>query len=75
MVTYYYLCILAGFGVHHNPSESAIPLDGNVRVVVDLPLYHQFASAIKEEIMEKIELLWDVKEVTVEFVEQKIYRK
>jgi len=45
------------------------PLDGNVRVVVDLPLYHQFASAIKDEIMEKIELLWDVKEVTVEFVE------
>jgi metal-sulfur cluster biosynthetic enzyme len=43
--------------------------NGTVRVVVDLPLDHQFASAIKEEIMEKIEPLWDVKKVTVEFVE------
>jgi len=43
--------------------------NGTVRVVVDLPPDHQFASAIKEEIMEKIEPLWDVQEVTVEFVE------
>ncbi len=40
-----------------------------VRVVVDLPPDHQFASAIKQEIMEKIEPLWDVQEVAVEFVE------
>jgi len=43
--------------------------DGTVRVVIDLPSDHQFASAIKEEITEKIEPLWDVKEVAVEFVE------
>ncbi len=43
--------------------------DGTVRVVIDLPSDHQFASAIKEEIMEKIEPLWDVQEVAVEFVE------
>jgi len=43
--------------------------DGAVRVVVDLPADNQFASAIKEEIMEKIKPLWDVKEVVVEFVE------
>lgn len=43
--------------------------DGAVRVVVDLPADNQFASAIKQEIVEKIEPLWDVKEVTVEFVE------
>ena len=43
--------------------------DGKVRVVVDLPPDHQFASAIKEEIMEKIEPLWDVKEVAVEFTD------
>jgi len=43
--------------------------DGTVHVVIDLPPDHQFASAIKEEIMEKIEPLWDVKEVAVEFVE------
>lgn len=42
--------------------------DGTVRVVVDLPPDHQFASAIKEEITEKIEPLWDVKEVAVEFI-------
>ena len=42
---------------------------GTVRVVIDLPTDHQFASAIKEEIMEKIESLWDVKQVLVEFVE------
>ena len=43
--------------------------DGNVRVVIDLPPNHQFAPAVKEEIMEKIEPLWDVKEVAVEFTE------
>jgi nitrogen fixation protein NifU and related proteins len=43
--------------------------NGVVRVLVDLPEDHQFAPAIKEEIAEKIEPLWDVKEVHVEFVE------
>ena len=43
--------------------------NGTVHVVIDLPPDHQFASAIKEEIMEKIEPLWDVKEVMVEFME------
>jgi len=43
--------------------------NGTVRVVVDLPPDHQFASAIKEEISEKIEPLWDVKQLLVEFVE------
>jgi len=43
--------------------------DGVVRVVVDLPAANQFAHAIKEEIVEKIEPLWDVKEVVVEFTE------
>ena len=43
--------------------------DGVVRVVVDLPAENQFAPAIKEEIVEKIESLWDVKEVVVEFTE------
>jgi len=43
--------------------------DGNVRVVVDLPANHQFAAAIKEEIKEKIETLWDVKQLVIEFTE------
>jgi nitrogen fixation NifU-like protein len=43
--------------------------DGAVQVVVDLPADNQFASAIKQEIIEKIEPLWDVKEVAVDFTE------
>ena len=41
--------------------------DGAVRVEIDLPSDHQFAANIREEIMEKVEPLWDVKQVTVEF--------
>ncbi len=41
--------------------------DGVVRVVVDLPADHQFASAIKEDITEKLGSLWDVKRVDVVF--------
>jgi nitrogen fixation NifU-like protein len=41
--------------------------EGAVRVVIDLPSNHQFAPAIKGEITEKIEPLWDVKELKVEF--------
>jgi nitrogen fixation NifU-like protein len=43
--------------------------NGTVRIIIDLPADHQFAPAIKEEIKEKIEPLWDVKEVAVEFTE------
>ena len=43
--------------------------EGIVRVVMDLPADHQFAPAMREEIMEKIEPLWDVQEVVVEFSE------
>jgi NifU-like protein involved in Fe-S cluster formation len=43
--------------------------DGKVRVVVDLASDHQFAANIREEIMDKIEPLWDVDQVTVEFSE------
>ena len=43
--------------------------NGVVRVGIDLPEDHQFASAIKEEIVEKLETLWDVNEVKVEFNE------
>ena len=51
-------------------SENDIELqDGIVRVVVDLPSNHQFATNIREEIVEKIEPLWDVDKVEVEFTE------
>jgi len=42
--------------------------DGKVRVVVDLPDDHQFAANIREEIAEKIEPLWDVDEVVIQFL-------
>ncbi len=42
---------------------------GTVRIVLDLPADHQFAPAIKDEIREKIEPLWDVEKVVVEFTE------
>jgi len=44
--------------------------DGTVRVAIDLPKNHQFAPAIKEEIDEKIEPLWDVEEVIVDFTDK-----
>lgn len=43
--------------------------EGKVRIVVDLPADHQFAANMREEITDKIEPLWDVKEVVVEFTE------
>lgn len=43
--------------------------DGKVRVVIDLPSNHQFANSIREEVVEKIDSLWDVKEVEVVFTE------
>lgn len=43
--------------------------DGTVRVVLDLPPDHQFATNMREEIVDKIEPLWDVERVIVEFVE------
>ncbi|AGB49406.1 iron-sulfur cluster biosynthesis protein, NifU-like protein [Methanomethylovorans hollandica DSM 15978] len=43
--------------------------EGIVRVVLDLPSNHQFANAIKEDLVEKLEALWDVKEVKVVFTE------
>jgi nitrogen fixation NifU-like protein len=43
--------------------------DGVVTVLIDLPQNHQFANTIKDEVLEKIETLWDVKEVVVKFTE------
>ncbi|MBC7086386.1 MAG: iron-sulfur cluster assembly scaffold protein [Methanomethylovorans sp.] len=43
--------------------------EGIIRVVLDLPSSHQFANAIKEDLIEKLESLRDVKEVKVIFTE------
>lgn len=40
---------------------------GKVTIVVDLPQDHQFANNIREDITEKVEPLWDVEHVQVEF--------
>jgi hypothetical protein len=41
--------------------------DGIVHVVIDLPPDHQFSHSIREEVKEKIEPLWDIREVIVDF--------
>jgi NifU-like protein involved in Fe-S cluster formation/metal-sulfur cluster biosynthetic enzyme len=43
--------------------------NGTVRVALKLSDDHQFAANIREEILEKIEHLWDVQQVEVEFTE------
>ena len=40
---------------------------GKVTIAIDLPETNQFAGVIRQEVMEKIEPLWDVKEVEVRF--------
>jgi nitrogen fixation protein NifU and related proteins len=42
-------------------------VNGTVTVVVNLPPDHQFAATIREEIAEKIEPLWDVEKVDIQF--------
>lgn len=43
--------------------------DGVVTLWIDLPANHIFANNIRDEIKEKIETLWDVKEVNIKFTE------
>ena len=42
---------------------------GKVTVAIDLPATNQFANNIKQEVLEKIEPLWDVNEVEVRFTD------
>jgi len=41
--------------------------NGIAKIVVDLPENHQFANSIKEEILEKVESLHDIKKVFIDF--------
>ena len=43
--------------------------EGAVKIDVDLPESHQFTNSIKEEIMEKVETLHDIKKVSITFNE------
>jgi nitrogen fixation NifU-like protein len=42
--------------------------NGIIEVSVDLPEEHQFANNIREEIMDKLESLWDIEKVIVSFI-------
>ncbi len=48
--------------------------DGRVQVELSFSADHQFASNIREEIVEKIEPLWDVKQAVVVFDDQVMYQ-
>jgi nitrogen fixation NifU-like protein len=55
--------------VRTNLVEGIKVKNGTVTVSISLPPDHQFAPSIKEEIVEKIEPLWDINKVEVEFTE------
>ena len=59
---------LAGLDVVKTKLVKEIEIkDGRTTIYVELPKEHQFANNVKEEIAERIEPLWDVKEVKVIF--------
>jgi len=61
---------LTGLDVVRTNLIKKIEIDsGKVFLTIDLPSNHQFANSIREEIKEKIETLWDVKEVIIEFID------
>ena len=59
---------LAGLDVVRTKLVKDVEVDkGNVTVNVELPRDHQFANNVKEEIIERIQPLWDVKDVKIIF--------
>ncbi len=59
---------LMGLDIVRTDLVKSVSFEGGiVKVVVDLDESHQFAQAIKNDIAEKIEPLWDVELVEVEF--------
>ncbi|MGI6368577.1 MAG: iron-sulfur cluster assembly scaffold protein [Anaerolineae bacterium] len=58
----------AGLDLIRTKTVTSIELDnGTVRIALDMPADHQFANNVRDEIIEKIEPLWDVNEVQVIF--------
>ena len=43
--------------------------DKEIIVNLGIPSNHQFANSLKEDIIEKLETLWDIESVKVEFTE------
>ena len=61
---------LTGLDVVRTNLIKKIEIDnGKVLLSIDLPSNHQFANSIREEIKEKIETLWDIKEVILDFID------
>ncbi len=61
---------LSGLDLVRTELVKEISVDqGIVRVTVDIPAGHQFAPNIRDEIVEKIQPLWDVERVEVLFTE------
>jgi nitrogen fixation NifU-like protein len=59
---------LAGLDLVRTNLITGVKLEnGTVEVTVDLPEGHQFANNIREEIVEKLENLWDINRVVVGF--------
>lgn len=59
---------MAGLDIVKTDIIKEIKIDDSViSVSVNLPYNHQFANTIKEDIVEKLENLWDIKEVKVLF--------
>ncbi len=55
--------------VRTNPVQDIRVKDGLVTVLVDSPQNHQFAHTMNDEILEKIQILWDPIKVVIEFTE------
>jgi len=59
---------LSGLDIERTNLVKAVQLrNGIVHVAIDLPPEHQFSNSIREEVREKIEPLWDIQEVIVDF--------
>lgn len=57
--------------VKNNLIQNVVVENGMATIAVNLSPDHQFASNIKEEIIERIEPLWDINNVVVKFIEDK----
>ena len=43
--------------------------DGVIEVTIDLPSDHQFAANLRAEVLEKLDALWDIQEVKINFTD------
>jgi nitrogen fixation NifU-like protein len=61
---------LSGLDIVRTDLVKDITLDkGKVTIKINLSSDHQFAANIQEEIKEKVEPIWDIKEVKLEFIQ------